>query len=74
MLHFFFLFHKYKKGGFIKMAKPEIINDIDSKAPLVHNHSVDDITGTLPVSKGGTGTTSLSSLASSLNSYISSGC
>lgn len=41
------------------------------KADVVHNHSATDITsGTLPVSRGGTGVTSISTLASNIRGYI----
>lgn len=39
--------------------KTELQTDIDGKAPIGHKHSTNDITGQLPVSKGGLGLSAL---------------
>lgn len=49
----------------------DVIALLEDKSDVGHKHSAADITsGTLPVSRGGTGTTSLSALASQLRGYI----
>lgn len=49
----------------------DVIAALDNKSNVGHKHSAADITsGTLPVSRGGTGTTSLSTLASQIRGYI----
>ena len=49
----------------------DVIALLDDKSDVGHKHSAADITsGTLPVARGGTGTTSLSALASQLRGYI----
>lgn len=49
----------------------DVIAALDNKSNVGHKHSAADITsGTLSVSRGGTGTTSLSSLAANIRGYI----
>lgn len=49
----------------------DVIALLEDKSDVGHEHSAADITsGTLPVSRGGTGVTSLSSLASQIRGYI----
>lgn len=49
----------------------DVIALLDDKSDVGHKHSADDITsGTLSPSRGGTGTTSLSSLASNIFPYL----
>lgn len=49
----------------------DVIALLEDKSDVGHEHSAADITsGTLPVSRGGTGVTSLSTLASQLRGYI----
>ena len=49
----------------------DVIALLDDKSDVGHKHSAADITsGTLSVSRGGTGTTSLSSLAANIRGYI----
>lgn len=49
----------------------DVIALLDDKSNVGHKHSAADITsGTLSVSRGGTGTTSLSSLAANIRGYI----
>lgn len=42
-----------------EVDKTELQTDIDGKAPIGHKHSTNDITGQLPVSKGGLGLSTL---------------
>ena len=49
----------------------DVIAALDNKSNVGHKHSAADITsGTLSVSRGGTGTTSLSSLAANIRGHI----
>ena len=49
----------------------DVIALLEDKSDVGHKHSAADITsGTLPVTRGGTGTTSLSALASQLRGYL----
>ena len=42
-----------------EVDKTELQTDIDGKAPIGHKHSTSDVTGQLPVSKGGLGVSTL---------------
>lgn len=42
-----------------EVDKTELQTDIDGKAPIGHKHSTNDVTGQLPVSKGGLGLSTL---------------
>lgn len=47
--------------NYVAGAKSNIQTQLNNKAPSEHNHEVADITGTMSVSKGGTGTTTFTS-------------
>ena len=60
--------------GFIRGKTLATTDDLTNKANTSHTHSTDDITsGTLPLSRGGTGVTSISALKSALGISSSSG-
>lgn len=56
------------------VARSDHVHPTDtSRAPAAHNHSVGDITGALPISKGGTGATNSDFARSNIGAFSSSG-
>ena len=60
--------------GFIRGQRLATLSELNRKANSTHTHSTDQITsGTLPLTRGGTGVTSLSALKSALGITDSAG-